>query len=296
MTRNRRGLSLIETILVVGILATLMGLLLPAVSKVREVAVRMQDHNNLRQLGIALHNYHSDHQCLPGDGVKGLYPNETWNRTPQYNLLSHLGVPKSRDVIPVGNSERYIYFHHHFLISPVDFTYWELNHYDRHVLGGFGVTSYPHNAQGFAGVPRLEASFSDGTSTTVAFSSRYFRTSHRDNINTYHTWSPWRGRNSSNDLYYSPSGDRTPSFADKLWDDIYPVTSGTPAKAEPTVAGVTFQVRPELLKADGRKLQSFYQSGMLVCMFDGSTRMLSPSINTQAFWGMVTPMGGEIVD
>ncbi len=291
LSRRWRGFTLIELLVVIAIIAILIGLLLPAVQKVREAAARSQCQNNLKQMGLGLHNYHSNFDRFPPMSRCGA-TNPANCRDPfeKGNLWIYLLPYIEQDTVyklSPGPSPR----------SPsIDNAATAFNSLASKTIkvylcpsdgnnlpaatwtNGWVVSNYVANHDAFHNPndggwmgnwhdpaasyqARMQATYRDGTSNTIGITEAYARCRSTGTLWAHETVTP----------------DWHAMFND--WKQRGPNSK--------------FQVQPTLSQCHPHLPQSIHSGGIQVMLMDGSVRNVGNGVSVLVWAAALTPAGGE---
>ncbi|HEY1381026.1 MAG TPA: DUF1559 domain-containing protein [Gemmataceae bacterium] len=326
---RRRGVSLVEVLLALGIVVIVIGILLPALTRQKSRGGRSVTSNNLRQIALAVHNYNdANGNNLPplvdvgegaptGAGLHSLFFNiQPYIEADNIYRLYNKATPNSYYLPSTGAAQYVIKVY----ISPADETAPNGQVVNATVMlpeappapfaqsftGSYATTSYAANGMipwNTGGLPR---SFVDGTSNTIMFAERPQACTDSSGTTVYNLWgygmygpsAPAFALLTPDDPEGLPStGQIAPALPlPAAWTaDRIPVRIGTEdAPPQPSPAGRAFQVGLKRNSpCDPRIPSSPHPGGMLVALGDGSVRSLAPSMSEWTFWAAVTPDGKE---
>jgi prepilin-type N-terminal cleavage/methylation domain-containing protein len=304
-TAKRAAFTLIELLVVIAIIAILIGLLIPAVQKIKEFSLRTMCENNQKQMSLAVNTFHTDHEKLPpswwwdpsapgmccgnwvsSDGNLMGYPG-----TLHYFLLPYIEqgnlFQQGAGVNQKGTAWQQVVPTY---VCPSDFTSgtWpnSLGLNTNNANGprpSMGSTNYAGNIWVFKPQPfNIMQAVTDGTSNTVFFCEVYQNcNNHSDGV----AWAwiePWQGPPSVNVAMF---GCSTASGSIPFGMSCRDYNQG----------GTAFQLAPTLTGCTYTTIQTPHREGMVVGMGDGSIRIVSVGISNRTWEWACYPNDGNVL-
>ena len=309
---KRRGFTLIELLVVIAIIAILIGLLVPAVQRVREAGNRAQCQNNLKQLGLAAHNYHDTKGHFPpGIGyyppASGAFGNYFFHLLPYVEQDSLYKSSLGQVLFPPPYGPTTVYYpgNNNVYSRPVKVY---LCPSDPSVgpdgvvmVNGiaFGALCYAHNAlvAGQNNPPSPQgktriAEITDGLSNTILHAEKYARCSNTTMALPFRDGGTAWAYCAGPFFPWLPPPMNPPGKAFNTGFCVHVFAALAPDVVGP---GSKFQVQPREGNCDPTRAATAHASGIQVGLADGTVRTLAPSLSGTTWWFAVTPSGGEVL-
>ncbi len=304
LSTRKAGFTLIELLVVIAIIAILIGLLLPAVQKVREAAARMKCQNNLKQIGLALHNHASAHGKFPAGGDAPGFSAHAYilPQLEQENLFKtiNFAVPptNSANAAPMGTTIP------GFLCPSDPQAELPVGQGGNNYVWNYGSDILFRSSTGsgafvFSGLSFKITDITDGTSNTAAFAERR-KGDFNNGIITLTT-----------DLFNAASAGSptTPDQANTMCNAFVPTDPSTQFRSDygsfwlqalhptmyqhvgpPNAKGCAFPPANCSMSAN-----SAHTGGLNVLLCDGSVRFVNNTISLPTWRAIGTRTGGEIL-
>jgi prepilin-type N-terminal cleavage/methylation domain-containing protein len=291
---QNRGFTLIELLVVIAIIAILIALLLPAVQQAREAARRSSCKNNLKQLGLALHNYHDTHGKFPPGGMSAgnqlswcamILPNidqaplyQQFNfSTPTYTSFNALGLPRIPVFLcPSSGNER--------TTNSGEYSN-NIQTYSTHYYGVMGPTGPKPNSNPVVNYGEYTGQPGHGDYGTEGMLFRNSSTQMRDFMD-----------GSSNtflvgEMSFARDASGTANTSFRIW------TRGASGSAMGSCKNVQFHINQQTYTTANFNDVSFGSTHTGGCHFligDGSVRFISENVSFDAYKATASRNGGEV--